>query len=175
MPFTVFHLGPALALGLLLRRYIHVPTFILANVLIDIEPLLVLVLDLNYSLHGYLHTLLFASMFGAVLGYTMYLLEKVFRPLYRALHLVPENPIKIKSFIVAGVSGSVLHVLLDSPLYHDIKPFYPIHNCNPLLNPNLTTIIYSICIFTGLIGVAYYIYLLLSEKSKPLISRIQRG
>jgi len=173
MPFTVFHLGPALALGLPLRRYIHVPTFILANVFIDIEPLLVLALDLNYSLHGYLHTLLFASMFGAVLGYAMYLLEKVFKPLYKTLHLVPENPIRIESFIVAGVSGSILHVLLDSPLYHDIKPFYPIA-VNPLLNPNLTTI-YSICIFTGLIGVAYYIYLLLSERGKPLISRIQRS
>uniref|UniRef100_A0A7J3Z5T1 Hydrolase n=1 Tax=Ignisphaera aggregans TaxID=334771 RepID=A0A7J3Z5T1_9CREN len=174
MPFTVFHLGPALALGLPLRRYIHAPTFILANVLIDIEPLLVLALDLNYPLHGYLHTLLFASMFGAVLGYATYLLEKVFRPLYRALHLVPVKPLKIESFIVAGVSGSILHVLLDSPLYHDIKPFYPIA-VNPLLNPSLTRTVYYICMFTGLIGIAYYIHLLLSERIKLSLTRIQKN
>jgi len=115
LPFTPLHLGPALALGLPLKRYIHVPTFVLASVLIDIEPLLVLVLDLDYPLHGYLHTLLFASLFGLALGYAMYMLERFFSPLYRALLLVPGNPMKIRSFVAAGASGAVIHVLLDAP------------------------------------------------------------
>jgi len=51
MPFTPFHLGPALGLGLPLRRYVYVPTFILANVIVDVEPFLVLFLGLRYPLH----------------------------------------------------------------------------------------------------------------------------
>ena len=62
MPFTPFHLGPALGLGLPLRRYMHVPTFIVASVILDVEPFLVLQFGLNYPLHGYLHTFL-ASLF----------------------------------------------------------------------------------------------------------------
>jgi len=48
MPFTPFHLGPALTIGLPLRRFIHAPTFIVANVIVDVEPFLVMVLGLNY-------------------------------------------------------------------------------------------------------------------------------
>lgn len=43
MPFTLYHLGPSLGLGLPLRKYVHAPTFILANVIVDVEPFLVLV------------------------------------------------------------------------------------------------------------------------------------
>ena len=68
MSFTPFHLGPALGLGLPLRRYLHVPTFLAASVVVDVEPLLVLVLGLDYPLHGYLHTFLFASLTGLLLG-----------------------------------------------------------------------------------------------------------
>lgn len=56
MPFTPFHLGPALCLGSPLREYIHAPTLILANVVLDIEPLIMLITGLSYPLYGYLHT-----------------------------------------------------------------------------------------------------------------------
>jgi len=40
MPFTPFHLGPALLLGLMLSKYIDLATFLFANILVDLEPLL---------------------------------------------------------------------------------------------------------------------------------------
>ena len=83
MPFTPFHLGPALGLGLPLRRYLHAPTFIVVNVIVDVEPFIVLVFGLRYPLHGYVHTFLFAFVVGLVLGYGMFRLERVFQPLYR--------------------------------------------------------------------------------------------
>ena len=67
MPFTMFHLGPALAIGLPLRN-VHVPTFIVANVILDVEPLLVIFFGLNYPLHGYMHTLLLAFMVGSLVS-----------------------------------------------------------------------------------------------------------
>ena len=42
MPFTPFHLGPALGFGLPLRNYLHVPTFLVASILVDVEPFVVL-------------------------------------------------------------------------------------------------------------------------------------
>jgi membrane-bound metal-dependent hydrolase YbcI (DUF457 family) len=167
MPFTPFHLGPAVGLGLPLRKYIHTPTFILANVIVDVEPFLVLFLGLRYPLHGYLHTFLLAFLLGLALGYTMLLLEKPLHPLYEAFLLEPAINLNPKSFILAGVSGTMLHVLLDSPLYSDIQPFYPL-TTNPLYNAALTLEIYIICVWTGIIGIVYYVGLLVFSAYKKL-------
>lgn len=83
MPFTPFHFGPGLGLGLPLRKYLHAPTFILANIIVDIEPFLVLSLGLRYPLHGGLHTFLLATPLGLIFGYIMFLLERFLHPLYK--------------------------------------------------------------------------------------------
>ena len=158
MPFTPFHLGPALAIGLPLRRYIHVPTFIIANIITDIEPFITLVLNLNYPLHGYLHTLIGAFAIGLVLSYLMYESEGILSPLWRRLLLESEPCYNLRTFAIAGISGTILHVLMDSPLYSDIKPLYPI-SINPLYNPRLTITIYEAYIFLGILGLLYYFYL----------------
>mgnify|MGYP000571886920 CR=1 FL=1 len=132
----------------------------LCSVILDIEPLLVLIYGLKYPLHGYLHTLLLSIPVGIAVGYVMYLLENIFKPLYRILLLEVSKSYTKKVFIASGIIGTASHVLLDSPLYHDIKPLYPLIT-NPLYNPQLTPIIYSICIYLGLLGLALYIILIL--------------
>ncbi|MDD1766561.1 MAG: hypothetical protein LUQ00_01410, partial [Candidatus Methanomethyliaceae archaeon] len=59
------------------------------------------------------------------------------------------------SFMVAGALGTLIHVLLDSSLYDDILPFYPL-TVNPFYNPALSPEIYSICVWMGIIGLIYY-------------------
>ncbi len=113
MPFTPFHFGPALCFGLPLRKFIHAPTFILANVIVDIEPFLVLVLGLRYPLHGYLHTFIIASVLGLALGYIMLLLERFLHRFFAVLLLEEKQTFARKPFIIAGVSGTIFHVLLD--------------------------------------------------------------
>ena len=163
MPFTPLHLGPALALGLPFRKYIHIPTFIIANVIVDIEPFLVLVFGFNYPLHGYLHTFIFAFILGLILSYVMFKLEKFLSSLYKSLLLIPQKSLRFRSFAIAGILGAIIHVLLDSPLYTDIHPFYPL-NINPLYNPEASfralTMINRACIFLGIIGLMYYIGLI---------------
>ena len=157
MPFTPFHLGPALCLGLPFRKYIHTPTFILANVIVDVEPFLVLILGLypSYRLHGYAHTFVAAFVVGPALGYIMFLFERTFHPLYKTLLLQQERMRTLKPFIVAGISGIFLHVLLDSPLYSDIQPFFP-SKATPLYNPDLSIEVYSLCVWLGILGIALY-------------------
>ena len=162
LPFTIFHFGPALCFGLPLRKHIHAPTFILANVIVDFEPLLVLIFGLRYPLHGYLHTFLIAGFFGSFIGYLMFLLEKLLYKVFKKLFLEEEMTSKLKPFIIAGVSGTIFHVLLDSPLYSDIKPFYPVM-VNPLYSPQLASDIYGFCFWTGILGIAFYLYVVFSE------------
>jgi len=159
MPFTPFHLGPALGFGLPLRKYLHVPTFLAANILVDVEPFLVLSFGLDYPLHGHLHTFIAAFVLGLALGYAMFLLERFLRPLYKTFLLESNDTPRWESFIVAGVLGTMLHVLLDSPLYDDIRPFYP-SLANPLYHSASSSEVYSFCVWIGMFGVVFYIALL---------------
>ena len=167
MPFTPFHLGPALSLGLPLRKYIHTPTFILANVAVDIEPLLVLFLRLNYPLHGYLHTFLLSFFFGLAIGSAMFYLERFLHPLYKTLLLTPNGTSGMKSFMVAGAFGAMLHVLFDSPLYAEMQPFFPV-TTNPLYNSVSSADVYSACVWLGILGLIFYAILVLSHAYKNL-------
>jgi len=160
MPFTPFHFGPALGLGLPLRKYMHTPTFILASVILDIEPFLVLHYGLDYPLHGYSHTFILAFFVGPLLGYVTYVLERALQPIYKVFLLETGNDLKLRFFLLAGAFGTTLHVLLDSPLYTDIRPFYPL-TANLLYNPALSSEIYSLCVWMGILGVIYYAGLLI--------------
>lgn len=58
MPFTPFHFGPGILLGLLLLRYLDFPTFVAANVMIDWRAALVFLDLMDGPLHGWVHTYL---------------------------------------------------------------------------------------------------------------------
>ncbi|MEM2089015.1 MAG: hydrolase [Thermoproteota archaeon] len=159
MPFTPFHFGPAIFFGMLLRKNMHIPTFIVANVILDIEPFLVLTLGLGYPLHGYFHTFIIGVFTGFVVGLFMLRLERLLASFHKSLLLEPDSEQGLGRFMLAGSSGTLLHVLLDSPLYGDIRPLYPL-TVNPFYNPVLTEAIYFFCIVTGGIGVFLHLSML---------------
>ena len=134
MPFTLFHLGPGLLLGLLLLGYIDFPTFLVGSVIVDVEPFLVLTLNLNYPLHGFLHSFLGGTLLAFILAVAMSRLRRTFSPLMSFLKL--EQKLSFESVLSASLFGIYLHILLDSPLYSDIRPFYPL-SFNPLLSPSI--------------------------------------
>jgi len=135
MPFTPFHLGPGLLLGLLLLSYIDFPTFLLANVVVDIEPFLVLYLDLPYPLHGFFHSFLGGALLAFLLATVMSKLRNAFSPLMSFFRL--EQKSSFKSVLLASLFGVYLHIILDSRLYQDIRPFYPF-DFNPLLSHGMS-------------------------------------
>lgn len=156
MPFTPFHLGPAFAFGLPLRRYLHVPTFIIGNIILDFEGFLVIYLRLSYPLHGYLHTFLSAAAVGLLLGLVMFKLEPPMQPFYRKIKLETDKTLKLKSFILAGIFGTGLHIFFDAFLYPEMAPFIPLTG-NPFLSVDLSmSQVYNACIVLGIMGLIYY-------------------
>jgi hypothetical protein len=106
MPFTPFHIGPALALGYFLPKRLHFPTFIVANLIMDFEPLVVLARGIpGYPVHGYFHTFLFSVMFGSALGLVFYLADRFLREPFEYLALVERSSYGIEGYVAAGVSG----------------------------------------------------------------------
>lgn len=155
MPFTPFHLGPALFFGIPLRKYLHAPTFILANVILDVEPFLVLVTGASYPLHGYFHTFIAAVGVGLVLGFAAFIFEKRLQPFYKTLLFETGKPMEKHKFLLAGVFGTSLHVLFDAPLYVDIEPFYPVE-ANPLYGLVSSSAVYQLCVWMGILGITFY-------------------
>ena len=157
MPLTPLHLGSALILGYLLRFRIHWPTLIITSVIVDLEPLAVTLLDLgDYPYHGYLHTFASAIFLGSLVGMVMWLIKDRFSEIFNQLALTEQVNYTIGSHVIAGFSGWFLHVLLDSPLYPDIRPLYPLV-ANPLYNPGASREIIKVSICLTLVGVIIYL------------------
>ncbi len=162
MPFTPLHLGPALFFGMVLLRYIDLPTFLVANVIVDIEPLVILTFGLHRTsslglpLHGLLHTFLGGTFVALLLALVMIRMRGYLEPLMRLVSL--EQVSSPRSVYAAALSGVYMHILLDSLLYADIRPFYP-SSYNPFLGGMAAAFgVWWFCIVTGLIGVALLVF-----------------
>ncbi len=139
------------------------PTFLVANIIIDIEPLLVWRLHLNYPVHGLFHTFLAAILVGTLLGYLMYKLEPLFHKTYLTLKLVPKQELSLYQFIAAGIAGIVLHVVLDSMVYIDITPLYPFQS-NPFYTPGSISTVTDFCEKSFIVGLVFYVVVLIRER-----------
>jgi membrane-bound metal-dependent hydrolase YbcI (DUF457 family) len=123
MPFTPYHFGPSGFIGLALRKWIDVPVFILANVVVDVEVLAVMFFRLGPPYHRYGHTLLIGGIVGAIWGAAAYRLRPLFEEIMGALH-IPYRP-RFRTMVISGVLGVWLHVLIDGAYHHDVKVFWP--------------------------------------------------
>lgn len=167
MPFTLYHLGPGLLFGLLFLSYIDFPTFLLANVIVDVEPFLVICFNLKYPLHGFLHSFLGGTLIAFLLAIVMSKLRNSFSPLMSFFRL--EQKTSFKSILLASLFGIYLHILLDSRLHQDIKPFYPF-DFNPFLSHRMFVVffeIYGLCILSFIGGGVIYIIKLFTLRRTP--------
>ncbi len=116
MPFTPYHFGPSGFVGLLLRKWIDFPVFMLANVVIDFEVLIT-------HHHAYGHTLLLGAAVGVLWGLAAYPLRGVFKRLMDFVRL----PYKTGRFkmIASGILGVWLHVVIDAMVHYDVRLLWP--------------------------------------------------
>jgi hypothetical protein len=156
MPFTPFHFGPSALIGLPLRRWIDIPVFVLANVVIDFEPLAVMVFGLDYPLHGYFHTLLIGGILGLLWGLAAY----PFRPVWRFFMVIVGLSYQptLPKMMISGMLGIWLHLVIDSFLYQEMNPFFPVMG-NPLHAAIRYSRVFYICEASLIAAVVIYVWL----------------
>jgi len=155
MPFTPFHLGPALFFGLLLFRYLSFPVFLVANVIVDIEPFLVLFLGLHYPLHGFFHSLLGGTILGAVVAVGIYFMRDWLNKILVVFRVQQKS--SFTKILYTSILGVYFHIFLDSFLYDEMNLFYPILG-NPLFNIVRSSIVYEFCTVSLIFGLILYVY-----------------
>jgi membrane-bound metal-dependent hydrolase YbcI (DUF457 family) len=154
MPFTPFHFGLSASIAFPLKRTIDIPVFILANVAIDIEPLTVMIFNLSYPLHGYAHSFLGAGLVGALWGFVAFKGKGILGGVMHFFGLTYQTT--ITKAIISGILGAFSHVLLDAPIYTDIKPFYPL-SINPLYGLVSEKAMYLFCSLLFIPAILFYI------------------
>jgi len=160
LPFTPFHLGPALFLGLVLLRFLDFPTFLIANVIVDIEPFTVILLNLNYPLHGFLHSFLGGTLLAIALTALMTGVRMRFDRILTAFKI--EQKTSTGKILFASLLGIYIHIILDSYMHSDIRPFYPL-DINPFLSRSMLVglKINMLCTWMFIAGLITYAILLI--------------
>ena len=157
MPFTPYHVGPALLVALLLYPLLDIPTFIVASLILDLEPLAVILGLADWSMHGVFHSFTMGTVVGVVLALPMYLVKKYTSPIQ--IGMMPPKEYTIKDLIITSVFGIWLHIFLDAFVYSDLNLFYPIQ-WNPLVGLVPYQTIINFCLVS--LPVAFIIYLIRS-------------
>lgn len=138
MPFTPYHFGPSGFLGLIFKRWLDLPVFLLANVAIDLEVLFGSSRFPHQSWH--FHTLLIGGVVGAVLGLAMFPFRGFFGKVMELLRVPYKTG--LKKMVISGVLGAWLHVVIDSFYHWDVEVFWPskIKPLWKLVNPSFGSI-----------------------------------
>ncbi|MEY2633278.1 MAG: hypothetical protein RIR00_1932 [Pseudomonadota bacterium] len=158
MPFTPFHLGPGLAIKAIAGERFSLIAFGLAQVAMDIEPLLGMLRGAAV-LHGPTHTYLGAALIApGVAGLVPLLGSPLLRRWNRELACLgldrwraPEKWSPLPIALGAGL-GTLSHVLLDSLMHTDIQPLAPWSAVNALWHLLPVSALHELCIASGGLG-----------------------
>lgn len=134
MPFTPFHFGPAILIGLLLLKYLDFPTFVAANIAVDWRSFLVFFGLLPGPLHSWQHSYLGAAALSIGLGAVMIYLRPYLQFIMEGFKIPQE--VSTKKIFTAAFAGTFIHVTLDAfhhpymPTFFplDIRPLYGLFN-----------------------------------------------
>ena len=170
MPFTPYHFGPGLLLGVLFFPFIDLSTVIAASVILDIEPLTVLLLNLPFPLHGFFHTYLGATIVAFLLAFAIWPFRGYLNKIVSIFGMHQDS--SFRHIFPASIIGTYSHVLLDSFLYAEMNPLFPLLG-NPFLGAVQGVFVYNICVLFGLLGIGGYILRILYNQFRPKQKRIE--
>lgn len=116
MPITPLHFGAALPFELSLRGRFSTTAFVLANIVMDIQPVLALGFGVPIAVHGWTHTVVGALEIAAGLSAFAWRLPRR------------------GTFVAGFCAGTLTHVALDSLMHHDLSLLWPWREGNPVID-----------------------------------------
>jgi hypothetical protein len=158
MPFTPYHLGPSGFIGLVFRKWLDLPVFVLANVIVDVEALILTLLNIG-PIHRYCHILLVGTAVGALWGVAAYPLRNLFKKLMQ-LFRIPYKT-SLSKMLISGILGIWLHILIDGTYHPDVNILWPNKTISlwKLINRHLgKEQIETICLIFFLAGLVPYLF-----------------
>jgi membrane-bound metal-dependent hydrolase YbcI (DUF457 family) len=153
MPVTPFHFGPGTLLKACAPRSVSLTSFVVSQVLIDIESGYHLLRG-DWPLHRDVHSLLVSGLVGFLAGAVVWIVGRRVRPLSSAILNVE---FEARPALIGGLVGGLSHPLLDSVMHADLKPFWPASAANPFLAAVSMGYLHVLCLASGVAGVGILI------------------
>lgn len=156
-------MGAGLAVKVASDRHFSVFAFGIAQIAMDIEPLIGMLRDADV-LHGLTHTYVGALLIGlAVCLVAPWIGRPILRRYNqevraaRAPWLVCPAEISRSAAALGAFFGTFSHVLLDSLMHADMQPFWPFSTINPMLNLVSVDGVYELCFWLGVGSAAIWL------------------
>ncbi len=172
MPFTPYHFGPSGFVGLVFKKWLDIPVFVLANVIVDIEVAVIWLFGLGMPWHRYCHTLLIGAAVGVLWGAAAYPFRRLFKRVMQIFSLPYQT--SLSKMVISGILGVWFHVLIDGAYHPDVKVFWP----NKTLSFRMIIQRYAnqdriedICVIFFLAAVIVYMIVLVSAQKQKKIQK----
>lgn len=149
MPITPFHFGPGAAIHSAAPRHVSFLAFCAANVLIDVEPLYYMMTGQAW-LHRFFHTYIGATL----VAMATVLLFLGARRIAWLPNLFGWQQLTTRAVAIGAFLGTYSHIVLDSVMHADIRPFAPFSDPNPLLGIVSLRALHLFCLVAGAVGLA---------------------
>lgn len=137
MPFTPFHMGPALAAKGVLGRHFSIPIYGFTQVAIDAEVLAAFPFRRDLGFHRVMHTFGGATAVAALALLLRPALGRGMKLWNRSTRAEPGSPWHMEPRVsplaatLSAFGGAWGHVLLDAPAHSHMEPLAPITRRNP--------------------------------------------
>ena len=147
----MYHFGPAGFIGLVFKKWVDLPVFLLANVAVDIEVLIIYFLGLGWPHHRFCHTFIGGTFVGVALAIACLPMRGVFKKVMGVFRLTYDTT--FAKMLIWSILGVWFHILIDSFDHWDVKPFWP-YSKNPFWNIISDSHIKIICLLSWAAAVA---------------------
>jgi len=165
MPLTPYHLG-ILVFGIIFLNYLYIPALAISGTLMDIEPFyhIFIATSSTTQIHGFFHTFFGASIIAFFVGFLLIKLRKKIDILMTKFKL---NQSKVKNSMIYLTSfiAAFSHIILDSIMHKDIRPFWPVSNYNPFLYMISINLLHNILILLLITFIIAYFFRLIRNKN----------
>jgi len=145
MPFTPFHFGPAILIGLLALKYLDLPTFVAANIVVDWRAALFFLglWPFGGNLHSWPSTYPGALLSGLILAGAMFYIRPYLQESLEEMKI--SQSFSRRKILFSAVSGVMLHVTLDAFHHPMIQPFI-FENVRPFFGLLSTAEVRMVCL-----------------------------
>jgi len=164
LPFTPLHMGAVLIVKPSLDHRISLISFGVAQIAMDLEPGIRMLVGADEVLHGVTHTILGTLIiaFAVVLlapPIGLLILKRWNREArhYKQLWLVQAEVMTRGSVVAGALFGTLSHVALDSLIHHDIQPLFPFSRANPMLGLLSHDTVYLLCFLAAPLGAVVWV------------------
>jgi membrane-bound metal-dependent hydrolase YbcI (DUF457 family) len=163
MPFTPYHFGPSGFIGLALRKYIDIPVFVLANVIVDIEVLVLNLLETGWPMHRYTHTLLLGAAAGVIWAIAAYPMRHLLEKIMQIIRIPYQT--NFRKMVISGILGVWLHVVIDAIYHLDVPLLWP-SKARPLWHVLSQGQVKGICIAFCVAAAVLYLIIVVSDSKR---------